>query len=194
MNSFYSPSELSELGLKCYGKNVQVSRKASIYHAECIEIGSNVRIDDFCILSGHIRLGDYIHVAAHTSLYGGAYGIEMEDFSGVSSHCAVYAESDDYSGDFLTNPMIPAQYRGTYGKKVLIKQHALIGAGCILLPGASLEEGAAVGAMSLVTRNLPSWSFSMGIPCRTIKARSRKVLELEKDFMAKNDRNHRVQD
>lgn len=52
MNSFYTEAELKELGLKSFGKSVLLSKKVSIYGAKNISIGNNVRIDDFCILSG----------------------------------------------------------------------------------------------------------------------------------------------
>lgn len=74
-NSFYSISELKLLGLKRLGQNVYISRKSSIYSPENISIGDNVRIDDFCILSGNITLGNYIHIAAYTALYGGEEGL-----------------------------------------------------------------------------------------------------------------------
>lgn len=59
MDSFFSKEELQLLNIKV-GNNVKISRKSSIYGYN-IEIGDNVRIDDFCILSGKIRLGNYIH-------------------------------------------------------------------------------------------------------------------------------------
>lgn len=49
-NSFYSRDELAGLGLKSYGENVLISRFARFYSPGTIEIGSHVRIDDFCIL------------------------------------------------------------------------------------------------------------------------------------------------
>ena len=52
MNTFYSKEELENIGFAEIGHNVLVSKKASIYKPELIEIGNNVRIDDFCILSG----------------------------------------------------------------------------------------------------------------------------------------------
>ena len=72
MNSFYSEEELSRVGFQSYGKNVLVSRKVSIYGASEISLGNNIRIDDFCILSGKIRLGHNIHLAAYTALWGGS--------------------------------------------------------------------------------------------------------------------------
>ena len=75
MNSFYSPEELKTLGLKEYGENVLISRKASIYGAGNISLGSNVRIDDFCLLSGKISLGNYVHIAVGSMLFAGSEGI-----------------------------------------------------------------------------------------------------------------------
>jgi len=89
MNSFYSIDELRGLGLRKYGRNVQISRYCSIYCAEKIIIGDNVRIDDFCILSGRITLGNYIHIAAYTALYGGDKGIQIDNFATISSHSSV---------------------------------------------------------------------------------------------------------
>ncbi|MCL2074839.1 MAG: acyltransferase [Betaproteobacteria bacterium] len=179
MNSFYSPDELAALGLKSYGQNVLISKKASLYSPEEMEFGSNVRIDDFCVLSGKIKLGDYIHISTHNTLIAGCYGIEMEDFSGISSRCSIYAESDDYSGNAMSNPMCPEQYRAPYGERILIGRYVVIGAGCVILPGASIGEGAAIGAMSLVTKKMPPWSICIGIPCKAIKPRARKLLQFE---------------
>lgn len=60
----FSESELKAIGFLKYGKNVLVSRKASIYNPEQMVLGDNIRIDDFCILSGNIKLGSYIHIPA----------------------------------------------------------------------------------------------------------------------------------
>ena len=83
MNSFYTEKELKAIGFKKLGKNVLISKKASIYGANNMEIGNNVRIDDFCFLSGRIILGDYIHISAYSKKEEGKEGIEMEDFSGL---------------------------------------------------------------------------------------------------------------
>ncbi|MDR0564591.1 MAG: acyltransferase [Azoarcus sp.] len=178
MDSFYTADELQSLGLKAYGENVKISRKASLYGAGNIEIGHDVRIDDFCILSGKIKLCHYIHIAAQSLLFGGNTGVTMENFSGLSSRCAIYAESDDYSGNFLSNAACPAQYRSIQQGKVLIGQYAIIGSGVTVLPGVNIAEGAAIGAMSLVLRDAPPWTINAGIPCRVIKARSKKAIEL----------------
>lgn len=188
MNSFYTINELKETGLNLPGggENVLISKKASIYGAENITIANNVRVDDFCILSGKITVGEYVHIAAHCVLFGGEKGIVLENFSGVSSRCAIYAESDDYSGNALTNPTVANEYRNVLGGQVVLRKHVIVGTGSCILPGVDVGEGTAVGSMSLVTKPLEEWSVYAGIPCKRIKDRSKKLLELEKDFLEKN--------
>ena len=103
MNSFFSKQELTNIGFKKIGDNVLISKKCSIYSPEKMIIGSNVRIDDFCILSGDITLHSYIHIGAYSGLFGKS-GIEIFNFSGISPRCTLFSETDDFNGDFLISP------------------------------------------------------------------------------------------
>ena len=118
-------------------------------------------------------------------LFAGNEGIVFEDFSGLSSRCAVYAASDDYSGEALTNPTVPDEYRKVTGGTVVFKRHSIIGAGSTVLPNVIIGEGVSVGSMSLINKSLEDWGIYVGIPCRKIKERSKHLLELEKEFLSK---------
>lgn len=122
-NSFYTPEELFSIGFKTVRQNVLISRFARFYGIKNIEIGSNVRIDDFCIISGKIKLGDNIHISAFSALYG-RFGIELESFSGLSPRCTIFSATDDFSGDYMVGPMIDPKYTNVTGGKVLIKNIA----------------------------------------------------------------------
>lgn len=177
MNSFYSQSELTALGLKSFGSNVLISRKVSIYGASDIEIGDNVRIDDFCILSGNIKLGSHIHISAFCALYG-SQGFVMEDFTGLSARYTVYSAVDDFSGNYLIGPMVDVKLTNVTGGMVAIQKFSQIGAGCVILPDLTIEEGVTVGAMSFVKESLKSWNIYAGIPAVKIKERSRGLLSI----------------
>lgn len=182
MTSFYTEDELRAMGFRSLGKGVLLSRKTSIYSPQSITIGDYSRIDDYCILSGNVVIGRYVHIAPACLLFGGDDGIVFEDYTGLSSRSAVYAMSDDYSGNCFTNPTLPMKYRNVMGGGVLVKKHAIIGSGCTILPNVVIEEGAAVGSMALVNKSLEAWGVYVGAPCKRIKDRSRKVLELEELF------------
>jgi acetyltransferase-like isoleucine patch superfamily enzyme len=180
MDSFYKEKELKSLGFKSLGTNVKLSKKAVVYNADQIEIGNNVRIDDFCILSGQIKFGDFIHIAVCTRLSGSVGGLIINDFAGVSYNCTIIANTDDYSGEYMTNPMIPMKYRKISPRSVVLEKHALIGSHCVVMPGVTIGEGATIGAMSLVLKDIIPWSVSVGIPAKKIKNRKKNLLELEK--------------
>ena len=186
MEQYYSPEELKTLGLKEYGEDVRISRKCSIYGAGNISLGSHVRIDDFCLLSGKISLGSYVHIAAGAMLFGGEAGIRFGDYSTISSRGAVYALSDDYSGEHMTNHTVPEKYTAVVEAPVEIGAHCIIGTGCTVLPGVSLGEGCSVGAMSLINKSLPPWGIYAGIPARRLKERSRKLLDLCRELESNN--------
>ena len=175
MTSFYDDEELRELGLKSYGKNVLISRKASIYGASDIEIGNNVRIDDFCILSGKIKIGSNIHISTFVALYG-AEGIELEDYTGISPRSTVFSAMDDFSGDYLVGPIHPKELTNVTGGKVLIKRFSQIGCSSVVFPNLTIGEGCAVGAMTLVNKDLSPWHIYAGVPAKIIKPRSKILL------------------
>lgn len=175
--SFYTEDELAGLGLKAYGDNVRISRNAMLYSPETISIGDNVRIDDFCLLSGTISIGSNIHIAAYSALYGGG-GITMEDNSGLSPRCTLISATDDFSGDYLVGACVDDSLRNVIKGEILIKKYAQIGSGTTILPNVVINEGVAVGAMSLVKHNLPEWSICYGTPAKKQKDRSKKLLKL----------------
>ena len=174
--SFYSSSELSDLGFKSIGKNVLISRFAQFYNTSDIEIGNNVRIDDFCIVSGEIKLASNIHIAAYCALYG-RHGIEMMDYTGLSPRCTLFSSTDDFSGDFLISPMVPPEFTNVIGGKIFIQRFSQIGAGAIVMPAVNIHEGVAVGAMSLVKKDLEPWSIYAGVPAMKIKDRNKGLLK-----------------
>lgn len=179
MNSFLSNDEIILLGFKSVGQNVLISRKASFYGASSISIGNNVRIDDFCIISGNVTLGNFIHIAAYSSIYG-AKGVVMEDYTGLSPRCTVFSVIDDFGGDFLISPMVEPAFTNLIGGLVFIKKYSQIGSGSIILPNITINEGVAVGAMSFVNKNLDEWGIYVGTPARLLKKRNRGLLNFIK--------------
>ena len=183
MGNFLTRDELSKLGLKKYGSNVFIGRHVVLYSPAELSIGSNVRIDDFTIISGKVTLGNNIHISQFCGLYGGEEGIVMEDFSGLSSKCSIYAVSDDYSGQSMTNPMVPEKYKPyAISAAVHIGRHAIIGCNSVVLPGVSVGEGAAVGSLSLCNKLIEPWSVFAGCPAVRRCERKRDVLALEEQF------------
>lgn len=183
MSSFYSKEELNNIGFKKIGENVLISKKTSIYSPEKMEIGDNVRIDDFVMITGSIVIGNNVHIAAYAALFSGEKTIELKDYVGVSSRVTIYSQTDDYSGEVLTNPTIPDEYKNVIKQDVTLEKHSIVGSSSVILPGAHIGEGTAIGSMSLINKPLEDWSIYVGIPCKKIADRSKKLLECEKNYI-----------
>jgi acetyltransferase-like isoleucine patch superfamily enzyme len=186
MTSYYSDEELITMGFQSVGSNVLVSRKSSIYGNSRIMIGNNVRIDDFCVISagaGGIQIGNYVHIAVFASLQGQGT-IEIEDFVSISSRVSVYSSNDDYFGKFMANPTVPDKYTGAQHADIHIGKHVMIGSGAILLPGIKVNDGAVVGALSLVTQDCEEFYIYKGNPAKKLMPRSRRLLDHEKDLIS----------
>ena len=164
--AFLTEQQLKEIGLKSIGKNVSISDKASIYGAQNLSIGDNVRIDDFTVLSagdGGIEIGSYIHIAVYSSLIGSGK-ITLSDFCNISSRVSIYSSSDNYSGEYMTNPMVPEEFSNVFKSPVFLDKHVIIGSGSVILPGVKIGEGVAIGALSLVNQNCTSFYVMLECP------------------------------
>ncbi len=185
--AFLSSEQLNNMGFAELGSNVLISDKASFYNSKKISIGSNVRIDDFCVLSagdGGIEIGNHVHIAVFCSLMGSGR-IKLSDFSGLSSRVSIYSSNDDYSGFALTNPTIPDDFKNVRSADVVLCKHVIVGAGSVVLPGVKLNEGASIGALSLVSKDCEEFKIYSGVPAKPIKARKKDLKIIEMDFINK---------
>jgi acetyltransferase-like isoleucine patch superfamily enzyme len=182
------PDVIQSLGFASVGKHVQISDRASFYGLEHIKIGNNVRIDDFCVLAagtGGIEIGNYVHIAVGATLIG-AGKITLSDFCGLSSRVSIYSSSDDYSGTCLTNPTVPDEYKNVMHAPVFVGRHVIVGSGAVILPGTRIGKGAAVGALSFVTKDCDEFGIYAGNPAKRIKERKHDLLYLEQRFLGVN--------
>lgn len=176
---------LEAMGFAAIGRDVRVSDRASFYNPQAISLGDHVRIDDFCVLSagtGGITIGNRVHVAVFTSMIGRGR-IVLEDFCNLSSRVSIYSSNDDYSGEAMTNPTVPECYTNVTHADVRLCRHVIVGCGSVILPGVTLGEGAAIGALSLVRDDCRAFGMYAGTPARLVRERSRNLLELEQKFL-----------
>lgn len=180
----YTQEELEALGFRQLGRNVRVHRTAILAGCEHISLGDNCRIDCFSLVSAGdhgIDIGVCVHIAAGCYLFGGGGRIVMEDFSGLSSRVSLYTATDDYSGGAMTNPTVPDEFRNVKCGDVILRKHAIVGAGCVVLPGVELKVGAAIGALTCVRKDVDEFTIQVGNARRpqVVGKRGEGVLDLE---------------
>lgn len=186
--AFLSREQIDAMGFSYVGENVCLSDKASYYNCKNISIGSNSRIDDFCVLSagaGGISIGNYVHVAVYSSLIG-AGRISVGDYCSLSSRTAVYSSNDDYSGAYMVGPTVPSRFTNVTHAAVEIGKHVIVGSGSVILPGVLVEDGVAIGALSLISKNCDAYGVYVGAPAKRIKERKTGFLEMELKLLSEN--------
>jgi putative colanic acid biosynthesis acetyltransferase WcaF len=90
--------------------------------------------------------------------------IELGEYAVISQGACLCGASHDFeSWEF---PLLSAP--------IVIGAHAWIAARAIVRMGVTIGAGCVVGAGSVVTRDLPAWTVCAGVPCRVIRAYTKR--------------------
>jgi galactoside O-acetyltransferase len=113
----------------------------------------------------------------------GRYGLILGDYVEIGPRITMLTCSDDFKGLSMVGPCIQDEFKPqlNFGK-IILERHVVIGAHSVILPGVTIGEGAAVGAMSFVTKSLDPWGIYAGIPVKRIGDRSKSILDLQVAF------------
>ena len=145
-NKYCSPSEIIELISKLTEQKVDESfRLFPPFYTDCgknIKIGKRVFINACCRFQdqGGIVIGDDVLIGHNTTI--ATLNHEL---------------NPDRRGDLIPKPVI-------IGNKVWI------GADCTILPGVKIEDGAVVGAASVVTKDVAKNTVVVGSPARVVRS------------------------
>ena len=179
---YYTQEELKKFGFKRLGKDVQIARDARLCGVENMSIGDRTRIDSFTVIVAsreEVNIGHHVHI---TSLcyFSGREGLEIGDFCSIAPGVRLFTASDDYTGNWLTNPTVPKALIGGPEGKIALGDHVIIGTNSAVLPNVTVSEGIAIGANSLILANtkLIPWSIYAGSPAKWLGERSKKLLSL----------------
>lgn len=171
--SYWSPR--TEMGFTKYGKNVRIHQLAVIADVGAVELGDNVRIDAFTVISaGKVIIGDNVVIHSGCS-FTGRGKITIEPFAAFSHGCRLFTTTDDVN---IADHSI-ADEDHTINKPVVLHRHATLCANTVVLPGVTLGYGCYVGAFSLVKDNVPPLTIAGGVPARVLHERYLTVADFE---------------
>jgi acetyltransferase-like isoleucine patch superfamily enzyme len=126
-------------------------------------------------LIGEIRIGKRVHVASQV-IIGAREPVVIGDYAAIAAGSKIYSNSEvPKDGLHMSGPMIPESMKAFSSREILIGKDALVGCNSVLLPGASLQEGAILGAQSLLKEVIPAWEIWGGVPARKIGERSHNI-------------------
>jgi acetyltransferase-like isoleucine patch superfamily enzyme len=143
-----------------------------------IEIGENLitgfgcRIEAFplngnyetCIKIGkNVQMNDYVHIGAVGSIIIGN-NVLMASKIYISDHN--HGSYDDLISD---HPMSIPIDRKPVCKPVIIEDNVWLGESVCILPGVCIGKGSIIGALSVVSKDIPPFSIAVGIPAKVVK-------------------------
>lgn len=158
--NYLSNKELKQKGFNKIGHNVQVSKSVNFYKFKG-SIGSNCRIDDFCVLIGNINIGSHVHIAPFNLITASSSNnkINISSFTGIGPKSYISCSTEDYLADDISNPTIKKKYRkNIIFSDIFIGENVLIGAGCKIIPKNNkkiyIGNNSSIAVNSVITQTI----------------------------------------
>lgn len=174
------------------GRNVVFGLNVVLRHPHKIHIGSNVVIDDNCLLDAKgstnrgITIADGVFIGRNTILSCKNGDIEIQAAANIGFNCEVFSASRVVIGastllaaycyviggdhDF-SDPSRAVLEQSRKSAGVAIGDGVWMGAGAKVLDGVSIGPRAVIGAGAVVRTAVPEGAIAVGVPARIVGAR-----------------------
>lgn len=147
----------------------------TLYNEKYLRIGEDTMIGPHCTLSagmvpGQVCISDPVVSIGSRCLIGkgssivGHFSIEIGD--DVWTGHNVYITDQNHGYRDVTTPI---SRQSMPEKPVRIGDGSWLGYGTVVLPGADIGEHVVIGANSVVTGSIPSFSVAVGAPARVVR-------------------------
>ncbi|WP_156369758.1 DapH/DapD/GlmU-related protein [Arthrobacter sp. Leaf145] len=136
-----------------HGSDFRVGRGAIIGAPHELRVGNNVSIGPRSVVQVNGSIGDFALIGMHVQIIG----------------------REDHEVSEVGVPMAMSTWVGSRESRerdeVTIGRDVWIGASCVILGGVTIGEGSVIGAGSVVTKDVPSYSIAVGNPARVVRQR-----------------------
>lgn len=126
------------------------------------------------VIGTSVRISHWVHIAA-------------TNYVEIGDHCLLGSKvivTDHGHGQYTnkhSSPLEPPAERFLDDdRRVIIGRNVWLGDGVVVMPDVMIGEGSVVGANSVVTCNIPSFSIAVGVPAVVIKTYDFTVKEWRK--------------
>ena len=175
------------------GRNAIFGQGVVLRHPHKIHIGSDVVIDDHCLLDAKgesnlgIRIGNGVFIGRNTILSCKNGNIEIGDGANIGFNCELFSASRVVLGSSVlmaaysyviggdhdfSDPSKPVLDQSRRSAGVSLGAGAWIGAGAKILDGVVIGENAIVGAGAVVRESVPARAIAVGVPARVVSIRT----------------------
>lgn len=164
---------------------VQIVDPATTWISPETEIGADTIIYPSCYINGKNKIGKHCKIGPFAHLRG---NVELEDYVKIGNfvevkkttikshtnacHLTYLGDSEIGSNVNIGAGTITANYNPLtkVKSKTIIKDNVKIGSNSVLVAPVTIEEGANVGAVGVITKNIPAWTLAITrAPLRVIE-------------------------
>jgi acetyltransferase-like isoleucine patch superfamily enzyme len=150
-------------------------KPTTIFNEQFIHIGANTLIGpdislsagmvpgQQCITNPVVTIGDRCLIGRGSGIVG-HFSIEIGN--DVWTGHNVYITDQNHGYEDVT---LPISQQSQPERAVKIGHGSWLGYGSVVLPGVTIGEHCVIGANSVVTHDVPSFSVAVGVPARVIK-------------------------
>lgn len=142
--------------------NCQISEKVNLVLPYDLR---NVKVDDYSYISrnsyvNNTDIGKFCSIGPNFCC-----GLGIHPVNGISTSPMFYSARKQ-NGYSLVN-----ENKIIESKKIIIGNDVFIGANVTVLDGITVGDGAVIGAGAVVTKNIPPYAITVGVPAKIIKYR-----------------------
>lgn len=175
----YTNAELRQMNVLAEDDTVMIDRTVRFYGKGPFHIGKHTRIDAYTVITcGDIpvEIGRHIHIAVGVYLQG-THGLKMGLATFIAAGSRIFTGSEDYVNSPLIGPTTPEWSKILRTGPVCFEDGSGLGANVVVLPGVTIGQGATVGALALVNRNIQPFTIAAGTPAKSIGSRPQREIE-----------------
>lgn len=123
------------------------------------------------IIGRDVEINDFVHISAGEKVsIGDNVLIASKVFISDINH-------GRYNGFNQDSPILPPNDRELSTSPVFIRDNVWIGEGVCVMPGVTIGKGCIIGALSVVTKDIPDYTIAVGTPAIPIKRFDFKLKE-----------------
>lgn len=150
-------------------KSCNVSKYSNIFaDGLFIKLGEKCTLHPYSYLrlhGGSIEIGNNVYINPYTVIYGHG-GLKIGNNVLIAAHCTIIPSNHNFE-----NIDAPIVAQGETCKGIVIEDDVWLGTGVKVLDGVTIGCGSVIGAGSVVTKSIPSYSVAVGAPAKVIKKR-----------------------
>ena len=146
------------------GATIRRNTRMDLLPFNTFSLGDYSTIEDFCTVNngvGKVQIGKRTRIGIGSVLIG---PVSIGDDVRLAQNVVVTALNHNYQ-----DINMPISEQGVKTEQINIGDETWIGANSVILPGILIGKHCVIGAGSIVTRNVPSYSLVAGNPARIIK-------------------------